>query len=226
MSKSFQYWEVVISAVQHVFVSPINDDVEFGMHFFPAKTAAALTCEVAGKPETPPALGSQITMMKQMLEILPFGLKPLVPILENVATAPGRLADPGVAGTVIVLSDGGAIVANGGTARPGPTPYIDAKSSSDLEDALVTISDQLATCSFTLGELAPNVDRSRANLYVNGQVIGMDANGTKRDGWNWVDPARTTIELYGAACQSFKAQLRNRVLVEFGCKAEIVVGPE
>jgi hypothetical protein len=40
---------------------------------------------------------------------------------------------------------------------------------------------------------------------------------TKLDGWSWVDPAQTTIELCGAACTLFKTGLRTNIIVEFGC---------
>ena len=269
------YWEVVQHAVAEVLVAPVNNEVAFGMQFFPSKTAEELSCEVLGMPEITAAKGTQIEIMKQMLEKLPFGLSPVVEVLESVASAPGNLADPNVVGAVVLLSDGGdncsgamqpeivsrlgssakklldagvrtfairygstdgesadqaeqltAIVQNGGTAQMGAqVPYIDAKSPMELGDALSGISDQLASCTFALGNLPAGVDRNRTNLFLDGEQIGFDAMGTKQAGWAWLDQAQTSIELYGAACTSFKTSLRTNILVELGCE-QIIVAPD
>jgi hypothetical protein len=274
-TRPLTYWETVQHAIESALTAPINEDVAFGMQFFPSKTAEMFSCDVAAAPEIPPAPAQQITIMKQMLEKLPFGLSPVVGILESVATAPGKLADPGVIGAVVLLSDGGdncsgatqaqavmrlgaaakklhdagvdvfairygsadgetaqqaeqlnAIANNGGTASTGSVAYIDAKSGAELTSALAAISDRLATCSFTLSGIKPGVDKSRTSLFLNGEQIGFDAKAMKQDGWNWVDAERTTVELYGDACASFKTSRRTRVVVEFGCEPMIVDGPQ
>ncbi|HEX6245435.1 MAG TPA: hypothetical protein VFZ61_31145 [Polyangiales bacterium] len=107
MRTSLTFWETVQHALGQSLVEPINDDIEFGLQFFPSKQAATLSCDVATAPEVPPAPGTAIQMMSQMLEKIPLGFTPIVQVLENVANAPGRLADPGVLGAVVVLSDGG-----------------------------------------------------------------------------------------------------------------------
>lgn len=269
------FWEVVQHAVGDVLVAPVNNEVAFGMQFFPNKNAEEFSCEVATTPEIPAAPGVQIEIMKQMLEKVPFGLSPVVSVLENVAAMPGNLADPGVVGAVVLLSDGGdncsgemqpqivsrlgaaskklltsgvrtfairygskdgetadaaeqltAIAKEGGTAlTTGSVAYIDAKSPKELGDALSGISDQLASCVFTLGNVAPGVDRNRTNLFLDGEQIGFDAMGTKQEGWSWVDQAQTTIELYGPACTLFKTSLRTNIIVEFGCE-QIVIAPD
>lgn len=269
------YWEVVQHAIAEILVAPVNNEVAFGMQFFPKKTAEELSCEVSGMPEIVAAKGMQIEIMKQMLEKLPFGLSPVVDVLESVATAPGNLADPNVVGAVVLLSDGGdncsgatqpeivsrlggaakklldagvrtfairygskdgesrdqaeqlsAVAQNGGTALMGSqVPYIDAKSPKELGDALSGISDKLASCAFTLGNLPAGVDRNRTNLFLDGEQIGFDVMGTKQAGWAWLDEAQTAIELYGAACTSFKTSLRSNILVEFGCE-QIIVNPD
>jgi hypothetical protein len=214
--------------------------------------------------------------MRQMLEKLPFGLSPVVGVMESVAAAPGKLADPNVIGAVVLLSDGGdncsgdtqrqivtrlgtaakkladagvktyairygskegetaeqaeqldAIATNGGTAAmSGTTKYIDAKDGMQLSDALAAISDKLATCSFKLGDVKAQVDKSRTNLFLNGEQIGFDSKGTKQAGWNWLDAEKTTVELYGEACSTFKTSRRSRVQVEFGCEPVVIDGPQ
>jgi len=262
-------------AVSEVLVAPVNDQVAFGMQFFPFKKAEELSCEVATMPEIAPAKGNQIEMMKQMLEKLPFGLSPVVGVLESVAAAPGNLVDPSVVGAVVLLSDGGdncsgdmqpqivsrlgaaakklmdssvrtfairygsmdgegadqaeqltAIVQNGGTALTGgQVAYIDAKSPKELGDALAGISDQLASCVFTLGNVPAGVDRNRTNLFLDGEQIGFDAMATKQDGWSWADQAQTTVELFGTACTLFKTSLHTNIIVEFGCE-QVVTSPD
>jgi hypothetical protein len=269
--RTLAFWEVVQNVVGQSLTVPINDDVEFGLQFFPGKDASALSCDVATAPEIVPQQGTEITIMRQMYQKLPFGFSPVVQILENVAANPGRLADPSVLGSVVLLSDGGdncsgedqdgivrrlgaaaktlhdkgiktfavrfgsedgrtpeneaqlrAVVSNGGTDESDPNdpskrPYIDAKDQAQLNAALGSISDRLATCSFTLGNLPTDADKSKANLYLNGEVIPFDATGSKKDGWNWIDAEKTAAELYGDACTAFKTNRRTSVVVEIGC---------
>ena len=265
------FWEVVEGALGQSLTVPINDDVDFGMQFFPGKNAAFLSCDLATSAEIPPTSGTELTIMRQMYEKLPLGFSPVVQILEAVAASPGRLADPGVLGSVVMLTDGGdncsgedqagiirrlgaaakslldkgiktyvirygseagrtpegdeqlrAIVSNGGTDESSPSdpskqPYVDARDETQLNAALTSISDRLATCSFTMGNLPTDVDKAKANLYLNGEVIPFDAMGTKQKGWSWVDAEKTTAELYGDSCTAFKTNRRTSVVVEFGC---------
>jgi hypothetical protein len=270
------YWETVQKAVSAALVAPVNDDVSFGMQFFPFKNSEALSCDVATMAEVPPAPSQQITIMKQMLEKLPFGFSPVVGVMESIAASPGKLADPGVIGAVVMLSDGGdncsgdrqaqivtrlgdaskkladkgvkvyairygskdgetpeaaeqltAIAKNGGTAMTtGSVAYIDAKNDMELSNALAAISDKLATCSFVLGGINAQVDKSRTNLYLNGEQIGLDSKGMKAEGWNWIDAEKTTVELYGEACNTYKTSRRSRVVVEFGCEPVVIDGPQ
>jgi hypothetical protein len=263
--RPLSFWEVVQHAVSDVLIAPINSDVAFGMQFFPDKNASELSCEVASAPEIVAAPGTQIQIMKAMLEKLPFGFSPVVGVMESVAAAPGNLADPNVLGAVVLLSDGGdncsgdeqpMIVSRLGTAAKslldrgvrtfairygsmdgqtaaqteqiseiasegGTTAYIDAKSPKELEDALASISDQLSSCAFTLGQVAAGADRSRTNLFLDGEQIGFDATATNQEGWKWVDQAQTTIELLGKACNVFKTSPSTNIIVEFGCEQAI-----
>jgi hypothetical protein len=269
------FWETVQHAVAMSLIAPVNDDVAFGMQFFPSKMAEALSCDVAAQPEVPPATGAQIVVMRAMLEKFPLGLSPVVAAVESVAAAPGKLADPGVVGSVVILTDGGdnctgdtqqqivmrlgaaakklftagvktyairygsadgetadqaeqlkAIVTNGGTALTGAVPYIDAKSADELGQALAGLSDRLATCSFPIDGIKSDVDKSRTNLFLNGEQIGFDAMATKQNGWSWANPERTSIELYGDACMAFKTNRHTRVAVEFGCEPVVIMGPD
>ena len=101
------FWEVVEHALSQSLIAPINDDVEFGLQFFPAKNSEAFSCDVASMPEVAPAPSTQITIMSQMFERLPFGRSPVLAALQSVADNPGRLAEATVSGAVVFLTDGG-----------------------------------------------------------------------------------------------------------------------
>jgi hypothetical protein len=275
-SHTLTYWEVVEHAVSSVLLAPVNDEVAFGMQFFPSKNAEQLTCDVAMKPEIAPAPGMQIAIMKAMLEKIPLGLSPDVGVMEAVAAQPGQLVDPGVVGAVVLLSDGGdncsgdaqaqivarlggaakklfdrgvktfairygsadgetpeqaqqlaSIAQNGGTASAGQqVAYIDAKTPDELGAALAGISDQLATCSFALGAVPATVDKSRTNLFLDGEQVGFDAMATQQEGWSWMDAAQTSIVLHGDACTAFKTNRHTNIVVEFGCMPVVIKGPD
>ena len=104
---SLSYWEVVGLALGESLIAPINDDIEFGLQFFPGKSAGFLSCSVDDAPEIAPEPGSSITILRQLYEELPFGFSPVVQALESVAANPGRLAEPDVQGSVVMLTDGG-----------------------------------------------------------------------------------------------------------------------
>lgn len=272
------FWEVVEHAVGVSLTSAINDDVDFGLQFFPSKMANLFQCDVLTAPEIPPGPGTEITIMRQMFQKLPLGLSPVVQIMENVAANPGKLADPSVLGSVVLLSDGGdncsgaqqaeivsrlgaaakklldagvktyavrygseagrtpegeaqlrAIVNNGGTAvmdpaNPNKKPYLDAQSPEELSAGLAAIADRLATCAFSLSGLPDK--RDNANLFLNGEAVPFDKQGAKQAGWNWNNPEKTSIELYGDSCTAFKTNRRTSVVVEFGCPPVVVVGPQ
>jgi hypothetical protein len=120
-----------------------------------------------------------------------------------------------------------AVATKGGTAQTvGSTAYIDAKTPDELTTALAAISDKLATCSFVLDGIDPSVDKDRTSLFLNGEQIGFDAMGAHADGWSWVDPERTAVELFGDACNAFKSSRRARLALEFGCEPVTVPSPD
>ncbi len=113
-----------------------------------------------------------------------------------------------------------AIVDNGGTAlvdpaQPEAPRYYSAPNEAELNEVLNGISQALADCAFTLGELQdPNVDKSKVNLYLNGEVVPMDEN----EGWSFSDEAQTEIRMHGDACTQFKNNRTTSLVVEFGCE--------
>lgn len=271
------FWELVEHSLSRSLIAPINDDIEFGLHFFPSKDSGLFSCQVNAEPEVQAAPSTQITIMSRMLERLPFGRSPVAASLQSVADHPGRLADPSVTGAVVMLTDGGdncsddeqpaiveslgksaakllaagiktyvvrfgraanktpaqeeqlrAIVAKGGTALSDPndmskTPYIDAVDATALDAALAKVSDQLASCSFEVKGVDAKADKSKANLYLNGELIKFDQAGKASEGWGWANPEKTAIDLYGEACSAFKTNRKTSVSVEFGCPAVVLL---
>jgi hypothetical protein len=219
-----------------------------------------------------PSAGTAIAVIGDVLERLPTGSTPLLAGLESVARSPGRLAEAGVAGAVIVVSDGGescepidqatkvarlteaartlqargikvfavrfgnkgldfadqdaqlrAIVKHGGTATGNPddpnnVPYLDAPDAAALSSALGSISQALASCALSVGQLDATADKTQVNLFLDGDVVPLDKQGQKRDGWGWLDAARTQIELYGPTCERFKTSRATSIVVEAGCE--------
>jgi hypothetical protein len=144
-NRTRNFAEETLHAVGISLTAPINDDVEFGLQFFPGKNAEIFACDIATAPEIPPTQGTEITIMKQMLEKLPFGRSPVVEVLEGVAAAPGRLAEPGVLGAVVMLSDGGdnCIIPEG----------FDPNDQAMLDAITAEMVERLGTAAKTLNDM-------------------------------------------------------------------------
>jgi hypothetical protein len=99
------FWEVVEHALGQSLVAPINDDVRFGLQFFP--TSDLLSCDFTTEPAVAPDEGTAISIMSSMFQRLPFGASPVVAALEGMAASPGRLTDPAVSAALVVMTDGG-----------------------------------------------------------------------------------------------------------------------
>lgn len=105
ITPSLTWWGVAARAISSSVTAPVNDDVEFGLKYFP--NAGDLGCNVSEDPDVAPAAGTAIALIGNLLHSLPGGATPLLAGLERVAAKPGRLAEPGVTSALIVVSDGG-----------------------------------------------------------------------------------------------------------------------
>jgi hypothetical protein len=105
ITPSLTWWGVAARAISSSVTAPVNDDVEFGLKYFP--NSNEFGCNVSDDPEIAPAPGTAIALIGNVLHNLPTGSTPLIAGLERVAANPGRLADPQVTGALIVVSDGG-----------------------------------------------------------------------------------------------------------------------
>jgi hypothetical protein len=279
---TLNWWAKAGRAVAMSLTAPINDDVEFGLRYFPAKDNDE--CMVSAGPEVPISSSSELGIMGSLLGtiatggLLGNGGTPLVGALEQVAKNPGRLADGNTTSAVIMISDGAnncdgiaqadavarlgaaakmlhdrgvkvyavrfgpktamnfadqdaqlrAIVTNGGTATgdpndPNNVPYLDAPDQTQLNMVLANVSEQLSTCDFVVSSNDKNADKSKVNLYINGEAIPFDQMKKKEDGWGWLDAGQTTITMYGNACKRFKNSRSTSIVVEFGCNPIVLL---
>jgi hypothetical protein len=165
-TRPLTFWETVQRAIGVTMTRPINDDVEFGIQFFPGKTAAALSCDVQTNAEIGPAQGTEIGIMKAMLEKLPLGFSPVVQVIENVAANPGRLAEPDVLGAVVVLSDGGDNCA--GVEPAALVSRIDTAATTLLEQGVKTYAVRFGS---EAGRTPEGEDQLRALVTSGGTAI-------------------------------------------------------
>jgi hypothetical protein len=107
---TLSWWGKAARSVTLSLTAPINDDVEFALHYFPSKEDDA--CMVNAQPEVAFSKSSELGIIGSVLGtlatggLLGNGGTPLVGALETVAMNPGRLADPNVTSAVILISDG------------------------------------------------------------------------------------------------------------------------
>jgi hypothetical protein len=101
---TLSWWGKAARSIALSLTAPINDDVEFGLQYFPSKEDD--NCMVNSMPEVPISSSSEIGIIGSILGTLATGSTPLVGALEQVAMNPGRLADPSLTSAVIMISDG------------------------------------------------------------------------------------------------------------------------
>ena len=101
------WWDVAVRSISSAVVATVNDDAEFGLQYLPGRNTEIGSCEPAKMPEVPPRDGAEISVIRSALSTIPLGGTPLVATLEQLAQRPGRIAEPGVSGALVVLSDGG-----------------------------------------------------------------------------------------------------------------------
>jgi hypothetical protein len=278
---TLSWWGKAARSVTLSLTAPINDDVQFGLHYFPNKESDE--CLVNPDPEVPISSSSELGIIGSLLGtlatggLLGEGGTPLVGALEQVAKNPGKLADANTTSAVVLISDGAnncdgitqadavarlgaaarmlrergikvyavrfgpkdttlpdqdaqlrAIVTNGGTATmnasdPNAVPYLDAPDQKQLDAVLTSVSEQLSTCDFAVSSSDKNADKSKVNLYINGEAIPFDQMDKKENGWGWLDAGKTTITMYGEACKRFKNSRSTSVVVEFGCNPIVLL---
>ncbi|MDB4932259.1 MAG: hypothetical protein JWM10_4743 [Myxococcaceae bacterium] len=89
--------------------------------------------------------------------------------------------------------------------RPNPAtaarPYYSIRRPEDLTSAFDQIQRQVSRCVFGVSPAAP----AQATVTVTLDGRGLARDERHADGWDWADPARTTLTLFGAACDQASA---------------------
>jgi hypothetical protein len=93
----------------------------------------------------------------------------------------------------------------GGTGKSYP-----ATSPQDLTNALMSISKQVATCSFTSTQSPP--DPNNIAVYLDKNLVPKDAS----NGWTF-GSSQQTINLTGSYCSQITSGGSHQVEVLFGC---------
>jgi hypothetical protein len=141
--------------------------------------------------------------------------------VEAVADAHAR----GVATVVVGIATAGGpaekalgdMALAGGRPRAGATPaYYPLSNIADLGNTLTPLITTPPDCVLTLPPRPAGADWPPIGLRVNGAEIPYDAD--HRDGWDWTDPSRTSVRLYGAFCDDFIAGRIETVTIDFFCE--------
>jgi hypothetical protein len=84
----------------------------------------------------------------------------------------------------------------GGRPRPTSPRYYPANSSSELEQALVSIRDQVGGCTF----LTASVPDAQGNIRVLVDGVQVPEDPTGVEGWSWADRDNGELVFSGQAC--------------------------
>ena len=99
------------------------------------------------------------------------------------------------------LSTLDAMAVAGGRPRPTTPRHYSVQSPADLTDALQSIRDTVAKCTYLTPSAPTNPDDIL--VQINGVTIPRDPS--KTNGWDWVDQAYGELALFGTACTQAQA---------------------
>jgi von Willebrand factor type A domain len=107
----------------------------------------------------------------------------------------------------------------GGRPRTGATPaYYPVSNIADLKNTLTPLIATPADCVLALPPAPTGAAWPPIGLRANGAEIPFDAG--HRDGWDWTDTSRTSVQLYGAVCDDFIAGRIDTVTIELYCPGD------
>jgi hypothetical protein len=89
----------------------------------------------------------------------------------------------------------------GGRPRPTEPRHYNVQTASELGDALTTIRDSVAKCTY----LTPSspIDPNAISVEIDGVQVFRDP--TRKNGWDWVDQSYGELAFFGAACERAQA---------------------
>jgi Mg-chelatase subunit ChlD len=100
--------------------------------------------------------------------------------------------------------------------RAPASGYYLANTQDELLAALHAITAAAASCRFPLSSRPPNPDF--VGVLIGSDRVSKDTG--HKDGWDYVDPEHSAIELYGPACDKVQATGADTVNIIFACKAD------
>jgi hypothetical protein len=94
-----------------------------------------------------------------------------------------------------------------------------ANFQQELEMALAEIAGKLSECVFEL-PTGEDVDPEyvNVNLESGGATTQLYKDTAHQDGWDYTDGTQSKVELFGPACEKFKAEQDAKVSIILGCK--------
>ena len=123
----------------------------------------------------------------------------------GIATASGSAHD-----SMTMMAQAGQV----GLIAPGArVDYFQASTSDAIRQALTTIVDDTAGCTFYVPEPPPDASRDSIWVTLNGYDIPHDFAA----GWDFVDATQTSIRLHGASCAAAKNAGSAALLIRFRC---------
>ena len=95
---------------------------------------------------------------------------------------------------------------------PGARPYYSVRRPEELTAAFEQIQRQVSRCVFGVG--AGVSERDAVALTLGGAAVARDPS--RREGWDWADAERSTLTLFGGACERASAGAA-AVVLTVGC---------
>ena len=99
------------------------------------------------------------------------------------------------------LSTLDAMAVAGGRPRPTTPRHYNVQSPADLTDALQSIRDTVAKCTY----LTPSAPSNPDDILVQISGVTVVRDPAKTNGWDWVDQAYGELALFGDACTKAQA---------------------
>lgn len=121
----------------------------------------------------------------------------------------------GIATAGVAIRTLDAMAVAGGRARAAESPkYFPAEDGADFVKAMRTISGQVASCVFAMKSAPPVPDNVLVEFSDGSHAV---RDTSKSNGWDYTNAAKTSIELYGPACDKVMSKSTKDVKILFGC---------